>query len=359
MQSSKEILLSIERGIEGETKKRHTPMSGDAWLLASAIQKAIRRGEERRATGAAISLWRQDRARFWRRLHIIALEDVGIGAPDPVVKTLTAFSSPTWRKETGDMQVGLHLVRLLCAAAKNRLADAAFILAERAAEHQHLRERLAKADEVTLAEYVADEETPLVERCIAVWLLAGTKKFPSEHLPQRIGKPAEAITAMMALNLPASFKEACAGVTGASQWPLALFLPLIWQEAQKHPMRVVNDAIPATPEVEGVPLYACDMFTRVGLASLRELRQEVRGLQAYSVKAIGLALFYMEGHRVNQRVTNDALEELQQRGELTDMESAGVWLPEYMALRELLTENMPLLNDIRRRRLQRHLEGAA
>src|SRR5438067_1653384 len=99
-------LNCIEEAIEREALPHPEPLPVDQWLASSAMQKSIRRGEGDRAIRAAHTLWTEDRQNFWRRLHVAALEDIGIGDPDAVVKVLVATAAPAWRRRIGDLRVG-------------------------------------------------------------------------------------------------------------------------------------------------------------------------------------------------------------------------------------------------------------
>ncbi|GJL85429.1 MAG: hypothetical protein DHS20C02_12040 [Micavibrio sp.] len=355
MAGLKNILDEIEAGI-GDTP------SVSAWLCnkyiaASMLQKAIRRNEVERAMMAASALWRQDRRSFWRRLHVVALEDVGAASPDVVIKVLTAVSASSWRRRVGDERVAIYLTRLLCGAVKTRLADELFIQAEQSPGYNDLREKLSKADDDLLADYAAHENNPLIERAISLWCLAGTKKFPSDVMPGRVGSPDKVVKVLRGLDVPVDLIESCISVIGKTSWPLSIFTPLIWQEIRKQPKPLYTfyDPIPVAPEVEGIPLYAADMFTRTGQASFRQLQKAVSQLKQFTVRQIGLGLFYLEGRRIDKALTSEVLNDFRQQGEITDVESAGLCLPEYLGLRELLTENMEVLDDIRCKQLQRSL----
>jgi len=50
--------------------------------VVSALQKHIRRGEEKQAMKCALELLPKYEKYFWRRLLVIALEDIGPAAPD-------------------------------------------------------------------------------------------------------------------------------------------------------------------------------------------------------------------------------------------------------------------------------------
>ncbi len=125
------IIYNLERAIKRGKLIQPEPLVGDKWLLSSAMQKAIRRGDVEMAERAASSLWHQDRMSFWRRLHVAALEDCGVASTDVVISVLTATASSAWRRKVGDLRVGLYLVRLLCQSVKTRIADELVLQAER------------------------------------------------------------------------------------------------------------------------------------------------------------------------------------------------------------------------------------
>lgn len=347
----------LELSLETELQPLPVAMSGDRYLLTSALQKSIRRGESEQAAQAAFGLWQQDRRRFWDRLLVVALEDVGCGDPEILVRVLAGIASPQLRRRNGDIQVGLHLTRLLCGAVKSRLADAVFIQAEKAERYRAVRQEFALASDHTLARCVRDQEIPLIERAIAVWLLAGTKRFRSEIMPLRVGDVGKAIAAVRATAAPNMLTQACIGVTSRLPWPLALHIPLIWQEAQRHKTIVQRHAVPASPNMDGLPVCAADMFTRVGKASFRELQRAILALQPFTTQQLGLGVFYLDGGLVDQELTAPGIDAIQRAGELTDLVSAGLSPAAYGDLRHILRDNMGLLNEIRQAHLRRHLAG--
>ena len=74
------------------------PLRCDRWVALSAMQKSIRRGDGLTAQRALATLYRDDPSSTWRRLLIIACEDIGIAALRAVVMTATVLrerESPT------------------------------------------------------------------------------------------------------------------------------------------------------------------------------------------------------------------------------------------------------------------------
>lgn len=360
-ENGQSALNDLESNIAASVYELPDPMPGDKWLVSSAMQKAIRRGEIERAVKAGATLWHSDRQNFWRRLHIISLEDVGPVSVDAVVKTLMATALPVCRKRIGDLRVGLHLIRLLCDAHKTRMADELFIQIEHAIEHAAMRDKLSVAQDDFLSECVLDEARSLIERAMALRCLAGSRKFPSETMRQRKGDPVRALEVVNTLNAPKPLLEGCAAVLYRTQWPLAAFTPLIWQTIKQQPRPLCSSVNPITAmdDVEGIPLYAADVFTRVGQSCMRELQKLVPEFKGFNVQQIGLALFYLEGQRLNKTVTCEFMEDFRSTAELADAEGRGLDAPSYLGLRECLAMHMDVFNDIRRKQLHRYLDGAA
>ena len=143
--------------------------------------------------------------------------------------------------------------------------------------------------------------------------------------------------------------EACIGVMSRTPWPLAVMTPLIWQYVESQSERAVirKDMIATIPSVGGIPLYALDMFTRTGQASFRQWQKAVPDLGYFSIRQIGHAVFYEESHLIDQRLSTPAIDEFMEAGQWVDAESTGLCLPEYFALRDLVREHMPALQEIR------------
>jgi replication-associated recombination protein RarA len=96
--------------------------------VISALQKSIRRGDVRNAVlcAADMAATSAELDRFlWDRLHVIAVEDVGFGAPSAVA-TIVALDAARQRfpPESHDRQLfAVHAVRLLAESPKDRSND--------------------------------------------------------------------------------------------------------------------------------------------------------------------------------------------------------------------------------------------
>jgi MgsA AAA+ ATPase C terminal len=104
----------------------------DAYECVSQVQKALRRGQEERALFFALELDNSGySAWIWKRLKIVASEDVGIADTQAVLLVHALFAA--WKEErVKDKQArgGLfltHSVIALARAQKSRIADSALI----------------------------------------------------------------------------------------------------------------------------------------------------------------------------------------------------------------------------------------
>ena len=146
----------------------------DPWIANSLMQKAIRRGDVEVAQRAALSFHALRGSAIWRRLMIIAFEDVGLGACEAVVATVTSCADPALRKSTGgNVRTVLELSRRLAEAPKDRSADH---LIAAAAEHPRLestRRQMAALQPASRLAMVADSSLPLTVRATAAWYASG------------------------------------------------------------------------------------------------------------------------------------------------------------------------------------------
>jgi hypothetical protein len=357
--NTEEILSELEQAIAGIDIRSIKPLPVDRWLASSTMQKSIRRGSKETAQRAALTLWHQDKRSLWMRLHVIALEDVGVASTDVIVKTLSVVNNTVWRSRVGDLKTALYLVCLLCDAVKIRLADELYSIATRDSDYQYARNCFANPDHRYLPDCVLDQSRPLPERIIALWYLVGTRRYPSDYLPMRTGTTEAAADVMRSLGAPVDLTENCIVALKKSPYPLALFTPLLWTELKKHPRSLVTWSDRYKPSVvyKGIPLVALDMFTRLGKTSYRKLQAAVPELKRFTTEQIGLCIFYIEGYCVDKRLTGIELNEYRKAGELADIQAAGLNIARYNQLIELLVVHADTLEAIRLQELKIYLHN--
>ena len=107
----------------------------DFFESASAMQKAIRRSDEKVALFFATELYLSGYRRYvWKRLLIIASEDIGLAEPDLITRIVSLKQSCDWindiaTKGFDDIIPVVHAVLIMCRCEKSRLVDNAKIWA--------------------------------------------------------------------------------------------------------------------------------------------------------------------------------------------------------------------------------------
>src|SRR5262245_11819758 len=81
-------LMTFSKQLLGGIRVSHSaigfdPLKCERWIASSVLQKAIRRADVELAYRAACTLLDVDRSAVWRRLILIAFEDVGAGDIGP------------------------------------------------------------------------------------------------------------------------------------------------------------------------------------------------------------------------------------------------------------------------------------
>jgi replication-associated recombination protein RarA len=94
--------------------------------VTSAMQKEIRRGDERAAVYWGLILYNEAPQYAWKRVLITAAEDVGFGDPEAVAKVYSLASGWRFMKE-GSYFVSAHpftmAILLLCRAPKSTMVE--------------------------------------------------------------------------------------------------------------------------------------------------------------------------------------------------------------------------------------------
>lgn len=353
-QDFKDRLTRIADTLPGNALSAVEPLSFDKWITMSGMQKAIRRGEERLAERLAISLWNMDKRSLWRRLAVIAAEDVAMGNTELVLDVTVATKFPAWRKSVGDAALGVHLAQSMARSAKTRYLTELYLYSDHSRKAAKARKWAETASFKELASILYDPAKEAPEQTLAIWALFGSNSFEAKNFQRSKGDIETALKAVKKMPVPEEILSVCTATTGTPHFPLTMLLPIGWLEAQRQAKNLTAcKEIPvSSPECRGLPMYAVDgMYTRTGIASIKELKKAVPGLTGYSNTAIGEGFFFIEAETLNPRLTCDRWEAFRRDSILATMQSLGVEEDEYMALQRCLVKNYDLYNEIRLKKI--------
>jgi hypothetical protein len=347
---------------------RHFPsLAGfDAWLLMSAVQKAIRRGDADLAENAVSALWRLRGKSVWRRLVIIAFEDIGVASVDAMIATcadrLTAFTVAPGRTRGVDDEALLRgAARRLALVAKDRSADFLVSIAQTHPAFEAARGRIAGLSVARQLALVADPAAPIVERAIAAWFASGMNFGDERRVSE--GDRSALFKTFRDLGVPRDLVSATREAAAYTGEPITLMVPLLWLAASASSSHSVSEqSTPPVRKVGDLPTYALDKHCWLGKAAIRRFARECRDVDEALVRyvpefraldAAYMAAFYADAAPVSLRFEWNGCRELERLGLEADMHKAGVPLAGIDPLLAAVRDNLDHLDAIRAELLQR------
>lgn len=331
------------------------PLIADQWVIKSLLQKSIRRGEVHIAQRAALTFLAQKGSAIWRRFIVIAFEDVGAGSVDVVAQTVAASTDSSWRKKSGgDAVVASHLARLLAEAPKSRSAEHLITSSD---QHPSLEQERRAVSSSSIADNlaaVADDSNSLMHRALAGWCASGIgwerEKVPGSNLPALLNT-------FRQLGVPEELVAATSIAATKSREPITLMVPLIWLVAHDSQVpTVVEDGVPGTAVLDGVPMYALDKHTRVGMEAIRSLVKYNSAIRDFLERHVAPALrhaaaymaaFYADAAPLASKLSWDGADQLEALGTETDLLKSGVPAEQIGPLLQLFRANLDHLNKLR------------
>jgi hypothetical protein len=329
------------------------PFDVSPWVAMSALQKAVRRGNEDVALRAVATLLARAPESLWRRCGGIAYEDVGLADVDTQALVTAALAGKRFRATVGgEWMVAASIVTRMTRAQKCRAADDLLMTAELHPDCARARREYAAIPTADLLRIVA-APGPLLKRAVALLYAVGTGWRTSRHLHPRRGDP-RAVFGMLgqqsvATDLAEIAREGFRKL-GEGLCPLVVLLsPLLHAEHTA----VEDDAFPPEMMVDGVPGWAYDIYSREGRTALQAFLQQptetaswirARIPEGKRVAFLGGIVFRVEGGLVKGRLrwpTGDALRSL------VDFGSHGLDYADAGKALELMRQDIPVLNAVR------------
>ena len=285
------------------------------------MQKAIRRGDALYGWRAAHALWMaKDASSMWRRLLVVALEDVGPGDPYGVALMLRTVTDKALRAEIGELKLVWWLIQRLAAAPKSRdLCDIDVWCELSTVMHDAIGQTLWMGGE-QLVNRAANPNEAFVDRLAAVYRLSG--KFPkmTKHGNPPVDKALRHFH--NAVGLPPLFRYISSRGLAWAQSAMAMYLPLIWQMVCASPTRrqpAPTRSARILDDVKIGNMYAAtlDKHTWAGKAAIGRFCGHKPILEWFDAhpwvdakKAMERAVFYVEGALLVPRLRYAGSEQL-------------------------------------------------
>ena len=311
------VLIDLAEAVAARPAPLIQPLPCDRYVARSCLQKAIRRGEAELAIRALANMFDYDRRATWRALTVIALEDVGVANVDLLAQIVAAHRNRKWRdQQGGDWRVMAELARQM---ALGEHCQAACDLLLRATNDPSLDGQRAAALEqapADLSQTLWDGSVGLEDRGIAALAMGGGLAEG-----QQLHDPCAVFDIVTEAGRSSHVVATCRAAWKLSRNPMALLLPLIWDQwtlGDCH--RTTDDPLPPVQMMDGVPGYALDQFTRIGNVisrallghdpALRQLLNAAGIRSGAQSRAVGDLLFLVEGGLILRRVLWPASDKL-------------------------------------------------
>ena len=350
----------LAREIDSHSALAETPIAVDPWVVSSLLQKSIRRSETEIAGRAAYTFVKLKGSAIWRRLTVIAFEDIGIGSVDALTMIVAAADDSAWRKNHGgDLKLAVHLVGVLSEAPKDRSAD--YLCGAR--DHPALAgfaQAMANTALKSRLSHVHDQALGLPQRAIA------TLSAPGIGSRGEISRGTGGLDALLAvfreLGVPEELVAATGIAAARTREPITVMVPLLWLAARNSKQQVCNFAIPSLVKSGDVPLYALDKHTRLGRDAIWRFACENNSVRACLARfvpasqrrsAAYVAAFYVDAAPIARRLMWDQSQALEAFGIERDLLHAGVPADGIQPLLAAMRASLGHINELRAQVLAR------
>ena len=321
-------------------------------LLASAWQKAIRRGDEVLACASAMCLWKVDRNYVWRRIRCIAMEDVSVANLALVAQVVAISSKAALRDRIGDRKVLIHLTRMLARSPKCRTGCELLVWRSDSA---YAADRSDVPTRCNVLEAVSDVDR--LAGLVDAWIqtedhsvrLLGAWKRVNRSNGERRQHYLDAIGASDLVRYVA--------IKGTRTDRLNTLIPVV-EPLMRTSADVVRDRrlTRTKPEIiGGYPDYSFCLYSKPGREALRRVlrctdwgaRLSSMGV-SNSVGALGSLVFYVEGGECLSSLQVAHGLQIQAISRTAQLGSLGVPAASIGALLDDIRRDLPLVNRYRR-----------
>lgn len=333
--------------------------SADPWQASSLLQKAIRRGEYDIAVQAAYRFHILRGNAIWRRLLIVAIEDIGIASINAMTFAALACDAK-WRGGADkSLAVIASVVRCLCDAPKDRSTDYLACAARKHSAFEPLRCRVGSSSLDKRIAMAASLQLPLVLRGVAAWYSSGIEARGEKRVGA--GNLAGLLDSFAEAGVPRDLLEITSVACRRTREPMCIMLPVLWMEAFMTTPRfapyIQDKKLSASEYVHGLPLYCFDKHTRIGKLAITRFsvqNAEVADFFNHYIPdfrirdAVAMAAYYVDAVPISRQLVWDGCAELERLGTESDFEPCGAPLHAASKLIKVVRNNLGHLNAIRR-----------
>jgi hypothetical protein len=331
----------------------------DPYLLSSTMQKAIRRRDTAIARRAGHQLYTLDRARLWRRLAVVALEDIGIADVTVAAELVGIATWPAARRLIGGDSPALDIaIMRACRAAKDRTGDHLASIIGRETIPSADRVALRTASPNALLAMIASSDLPWERRLRAAVILlrpagyggqvASGRSEDSMH-PGAIGA---VFDVLHELGVPCQLLIACEAYAARQRDPLPVLVPfaamLCATGCTTDTHRVVTHDLPPAELIGALPAYALDpVNTRIGKRAVELWLRSYLAKPQWLPRQVAACLWNAESAACDRTLSWPLGDTIRERAYAADLSYRGLPVARHAELADWIDRERPALTAAR------------
>jgi len=347
-------LQEVQSHAEGLIKVTPFKDPNNKWIVRSALQKAVRRGDLDTAVLCAGLMLADNQFYFWRSMSIIMVEDIGPTDPDlSYLSTAMMTAPPQVKAAIREKDVAEVLLKRAIEGSKTRvcceMSFGADILATKS-DYTAIAERGSEAliDEL----YNLEEGMTLgtyTDAYMIMTVLAGKN-------PSKIKVKVEDAVLKKLFEDMLPLKQARMAWIGYKNPIDSMHLSWLPSCLMLTDATPVNDDIPEEPgTVKGLPSSSFDTHTMQGKMALKafytSLRKDYPVInqieESKAAKALGAVVFVVEGVLETLRLTSPLLTEAKEFQDTTFMKHSGVPESHVEEIKDIVSSELERLHSKR------------
>lgn len=332
----------------------------DRWVLASAMQKAIRRGELIHALNAAYHLCDFDHIKVWKRLKVILLEDVASDCPTASNLILWAGNHHAWRRNTyGDKFLLAFFIHKMAQASKSRLINDLGYIANHHPDYREAAEEYATWKRDQLSSLYLDNKADVIHRTIAAAYLCGTQNRNLVNLKPRKGNYRQ----FLSIHPPKIFPSELIGMmgtgfSGGDNLSRTVALGWLCRKNAGNDVFLKNEINCTSPDFAGWKSEIFDVHTWIGKKAYRAILKSDNSITEFlrrhlpeenHTMILGMSVFSLEGMLLDQRESFTLAEKIRKlavESYVSDYHLLGTARDDFF---EIVKENLQLVHQMRKR----------
>ena len=350
------FIESLDRAISAYNFQPVLPLNCDKSIAVSNLHKSVRRGDVMSALMSTQTLIDLDSSYLFKRLAVLAFEEVGIANGRLCWLTILAASKRV-RDTFGQTRLAYYLVTQLAESIKSRAATDIYCLTISDPDAVCCMSSCLNTPVEKLVSISLDNTLSLCHRMSALKVITGFSERQSNGYYRTISKPRIDLLERVCEDMMPSphYLDAVMLGNGKTEGLNGAILLAAEMLSNSSNAWVIDDEVVST-KYNDINLAALDIYCKGGRSVIYQFVATSKPLQKYfyqhpnknPARLVGTVLFIIEGSLLYRGLGFIGQQELKGDIEYMELVAAGIKSKaEADELIQLINQEMPLLNNLR------------